>query len=85
MVRGDGPFKVIERVGDNAYKLQLPRDMAVSVTFNIGDLSPYVEDCFEEASNLRSNPQEEREVDAEQGMQESFHNSKTLNHVYLFN
>ena len=29
--------------------------MAVSTTFNIGDLSPYVEDYFEDPSNLRAN------------------------------
>jgi len=38
--RGDGPFKIIKKVGDNAYKLQLPGDLVVSSTTNIGDLSP---------------------------------------------
>ena len=38
--------------------------MAVSATFNIGDLSPYVEDNIEDPSDLRSNPSEEGEVDA---------------------
>jgi len=51
-------------VGSNAYKLQLPGDMAVSATFNIGDLSPYVEDNFEDPSDLRPNPSQEGEVDA---------------------
>jgi len=44
MVSGDGPFKVTERIGNNAYKLPLPGDMAISTTFNAGDLSPYLED-----------------------------------------
>jgi len=47
MVRSDRPFEVIEKLGSNAYKLQLPGDMAISATFNIGDLSPYVEDTIE--------------------------------------
>ena len=64
MARSDGPFEVIEKVGTNAYKLQLSRDMAVSATFNIGDLSPYVEDTIEDPSDLRSNPSKEGEVDA---------------------
>jgi len=64
MARSNGPFEVLERVGNNAYKLQLPRDMAVSATFNIGDLSPHVEDNIENPSDLRSNPSEEGEVDA---------------------
>lgn len=51
MSRGDGPFKVIESIGDNAYKLQLSRDMAVLATFNSGDLSPYSLDNFEEPSD----------------------------------
>ena len=64
MVRSDGPFEVIEKVGNIAYRLQLPGDMAVSATFNIGDLSLYVEDNIEDPSDLRSNPSEEGEVDA---------------------
>jgi len=38
--------------------------MAVSATFNIGDLSPYVEDTIEDTSNLRSNTSKEGEVNA---------------------
>jgi len=64
IARSDGPFEVLEKVGDNAYKLQLPGDMAVSAMFNIGDLSPYVEDNLEDPSDLRSNPSEEGKVDA---------------------
>ena len=44
MARGDGPFKVLARVEANAYKLELPGDMAISATFNEGDLSAYIED-----------------------------------------
>ena len=60
MARSYGPFEIIEKVGNNAYKLQLPGDMVVSATFNIGDLSHNIED----PSDLRSNPSEEGEVDA---------------------
>jgi len=48
MPRSDGPFEVLEKVRSNSYKLQLPGDMAVSATFNIGDLSPYVADNIED-------------------------------------
>ncbi len=39
--RGDGPFQVVARIGDNAYKIDLPGDYGVSVTFNVSDLSPF--------------------------------------------
>jgi len=40
MARGEGPFKVLERIDDNAYKLELSKDMHVSATFKMGDLAP---------------------------------------------
>jgi hypothetical protein len=42
MPRADGPFKVLQRVNENAYKLDLPADFGVSPTFNIADLKPYL-------------------------------------------
>lgn len=39
----DGPFKVLERIGENAYKIDLLDGYGVSTTFNITDLSPYHE------------------------------------------
>lgn len=44
MLRLEGPFKVIEKVNDSAYKLEFPGDYEVSATFNIGDLVPYLHD-----------------------------------------
>lgn len=42
MPRADGPFKIIEKINDNAYKLELPPEFGVSPTFNISDLRPYL-------------------------------------------
>lgn len=40
--RADGPFKVLSRYNNNAYKINLPRDKYnVSDIFNVSDLSPY--------------------------------------------
>jgi len=62
---GDGPFKVLAKVGANAYKLELAGDMVVSATFNIGDLSPYIEDGID-FGDLRANFLKGGEGDADQ-------------------
>ncbi|KAL3598370.1 hypothetical protein D5086_006288 [Populus alba] len=53
MPRADGPFRIIEKVNDNAYKVDLPGDYNVSATFNVKDLSPYLDD--DDDSDLRTN------------------------------
>jgi hypothetical protein len=40
--RADGPFKIIEKINDNAYKLELPPNFRVSHTFSILDLRSYM-------------------------------------------
>jgi hypothetical protein len=42
MPRPAGPLKVLEKINDNAYKLELPPEFGVSPTFNISDLKPYL-------------------------------------------
>ncbi|XP_071909750.1 uncharacterized protein [Coffea arabica] len=50
--RGDGPFQVLERINDNAYKLELPGEYGVHATFNVSDLSPFhVDDEFDLGTN----------------------------------
>jgi len=44
MPRVDGPFWILEKVNDNAYKVDLPGDYNVSATFNMKDLTPYLDD-----------------------------------------
>jgi len=41
MPRAEGPFEVLERINDNVYKVDLPRDYGVSAPFNVADLSPF--------------------------------------------
>lgn len=42
MPKADGPFCILERINDNAYKLDLPTDFGASPTFNVSDLKPYM-------------------------------------------
>jgi hypothetical protein len=44
MPRADGPFRVLQNIGENAYKIELPGDYGVSTTFNVSKLSLYYED-----------------------------------------
>jgi hypothetical protein len=64
MPRADGPFKVIEKISDNAYKLELPIDFGmVSPTFNIADLKPYFSEEDEVASRMTSIQEGEHDED----------------------
>jgi hypothetical protein len=40
MFIANGPFKILEKINDNAYKLELPLEFGISPTFNISDLWP---------------------------------------------
>ena len=64
--RGGGPFKVLERINNNAYRLDLPEEYGVSNTFNITDLVPFacLTDSDDEGyADLRKNPLREERVD----------------------
>jgi hypothetical protein len=83
--RGDGPFQVVERINDNAYKLDLPGEYGVSASFNVADLSP-----FDVGDDLRANPSQEgrmmqaKELDMliiHMGMELNLH--KTLCHLLV--
>jgi len=53
-------------VNDNVYKFNFPRDYGVSTTFNVADLSPYLED--DHLANLRANSPQQGEGDGRPSM-----------------
>jgi hypothetical protein len=53
MPRGDGPFRVLAKINDNAYKIDLPPSYGVSNTFNVAELLPYTS---EDTSESRTTP-----------------------------
>ena len=60
MPRGDGPFRVLAKINDNAYKIDLPPSYGVSNTFNVADLLPYTS---EDISESRTTPFQGEEDD----------------------
>jgi hypothetical protein len=54
MSRATGPFKILAKINDNAYKLELPPEFGVSPSFNISDLRPYLGEEDEMSSRMTS-------------------------------
>jgi len=59
MPRADGPFEVLERINDNAYRVDLTGDYGVSVTFNVADLKAYHHDDHLTDLRIKSSQQGE--------------------------
>ncbi|XP_052724926.1 uncharacterized protein LOC128194132 [Vigna angularis] len=59
--RGDGPFKVLRRINNNAYQLDLPQEYGIHPTFNVSDLMPFsgIENDNTDPLDLRTNPSQE--------------------------
>ncbi|XP_010530494.1 PREDICTED: uncharacterized protein LOC104807077 [Tarenaya hassleriana] len=58
--RGDGPFRILEKINDNAYRLELPGKYNVSSSFNVADLLPFdAEDSVLRAKPLKGGGNDE--------------------------
>jgi len=60
--RAGGPSKVLERINNNVYNFNLLREY--KVTFNVADLSPYMED--DTLENLKGNSSQQWENEGDQ-------------------
>jgi hypothetical protein len=58
-----GPFKILAKINDNAYKLELPPEFGVSPSFNISDLRPYFGEEDEMPSRMTSMQEGEGDED----------------------
>ena len=56
--RRDGPFQILERINDNAYKIHIPSEYGVSFSFNVVDLTPFV--VGSDSEDLGANAFQER-------------------------
>ena len=72
-----GPFEIIERIGENAYRLKLPRNMSrIHPVFSVGLLEPVIENDF---SIPYSRPPPEIIDNVEEYQVERILDSKVLN------
>jgi len=46
----------VQKVRDDAYKIGLWGDINISATFNVGGLTPYIDDEDKGIEDLRANP-----------------------------
>jgi hypothetical protein len=63
MSRAAGPFKILAKINDNAYKLELPPEFGVSHSFNISDFRPYLGEEDEMSSRMTSMQEGEDDED----------------------
>jgi hypothetical protein len=70
MPRAAGPFKVLQKINDNAYVLDLPAEYGVSCSFNVTDLKPYAGEGEELLSRTTSiqEGEDDEDINPDKGM-----------------
>jgi translation initiation factor IF-1 len=63
MSRAAGSFKILAKINDNAYKLELPPEFGVSPSFNISDLQHYLGEEYEMLSRMTTMQEGEDDED----------------------
>ena len=64
--RGDDPYQVLERINNNAYKIDLSGEFSIHSTFNVTNLTSF--DVGDDFCDLRMSPFEEGENDKDYGV-----------------
>jgi hypothetical protein len=64
MPRDTGPFKVLTKINENSYILDLPPEFGVSTSFNVADLKPYLGEDEEVPSRTTSVQEGEDDEDS---------------------
>ena len=64
--RGDDPYQVLERINNNAYKIELQEECSVHSIINVADLSSF--DIDDDFPDSKTNPFEEGENDKDHGI-----------------
>jgi hypothetical protein len=78
MLRANGSFKVLKKINENAYKLDLPVDFGVSPTFNIAYLKSYLR----EEDELESMMTQMQEGEDDVGINTSDTSTPTHNQIF---
>jgi hypothetical protein len=81
MPRADDPFKVLKKINENAYKLDLPVYFGVSPTFNIADLKSYLGEEDELESRMTQMQEGEDDVDINTSDTSVDTSTPTHNHI----
>jgi hypothetical protein len=63
MSRAAGPFKILAKINNNAYKFELSPEFGVNLSFNISDLRPYLGEDDEMPSRTTSMQEGEDDED----------------------
>jgi hypothetical protein len=63
MSHADGPFKILERINDDAYKVELSPEFGISPTFNISVLRHYMGEEDEVMPRMTSIQEGENDLD----------------------
>nr|GEV30194.1 RNA-directed DNA polymerase [Tanacetum cinerariifolium] len=58
-----GPYKIIRKINDNAYMVDLPNTMSISKTFNVSEIYEFHSEDIREGKDLRMSSSKERRND----------------------